>query len=295
MLTVIVGFEGTLSSQVAWPLASRRGRCRRPSRSCRRIAAPASPARSSAATPASRAGRSILSCCSTCANCTSCWVNWLVSSGSSGFWFLSCVVSSVRKVWKLPAMVWSVVDASVEPPGDGSTSAMACVPETTGACGGCACRHVVSSDPDVDAAARHRACGRRIVAGDRGGDGVVLADRPAAAAGRWSGCRCLFWPDCDWSRRLNCRPPLPVFRPASLQRALKLRRVAAQQIERLRLLDRRREVTWPLRSTSSRTSMRPSSGGSSRISKRFLPLCAVAAISTASPLTGTAAPVAASR
>src|SRR5262245_36272682 len=46
-----------------------------------------------------------LSCCSTPANCTSCWVNWLVSSGSSGFWFLSCVVSSVRKVWKLPAMV----------------------------------------------------------------------------------------------------------------------------------------------------------------------------------------------
>src|SRR5712691_12029752 len=46
-----------------------------------------------------------LSCCSTCANCTSCWVNWLVSSGSSGFWFLSCVVSSVRKVWKLPASV----------------------------------------------------------------------------------------------------------------------------------------------------------------------------------------------
>ena len=32
-------------------------------------------------------------------------MNWLVSSGSSGFWFLSCVVSSVRKVWKLPASV----------------------------------------------------------------------------------------------------------------------------------------------------------------------------------------------
>ena len=46
-----------------------------------------------------------LICCSTCANCTSCWVNWLVSSGSSGFWFLSCVVSSVRNVWKLPASV----------------------------------------------------------------------------------------------------------------------------------------------------------------------------------------------
>jgi hypothetical protein len=32
-------------------------------------------------------------------------VNWLVSSGSSGFWFCNCVVSSVRKVWKLPASV----------------------------------------------------------------------------------------------------------------------------------------------------------------------------------------------
>jgi len=47
----------------------------------------------------------VLSCCSTAANCTSCWVNWLVSSGSSGFWFCSCVVSICRKVWKLPASV----------------------------------------------------------------------------------------------------------------------------------------------------------------------------------------------
>src|SRR5580704_349570 len=42
-------------------------------------------------------------CCSTDANSTSCWVNWLVSSGLSGSWFCSCVVSSVRKVLKLPA------------------------------------------------------------------------------------------------------------------------------------------------------------------------------------------------
>src|SRR5580700_6778723 len=46
-----------------------------------------------------------LSCCSTWANSTNCWVNWLVSSGLVGSWFLSCVVSSVRKVVKLPAMV----------------------------------------------------------------------------------------------------------------------------------------------------------------------------------------------
>jgi hypothetical protein len=48
-----------------------------------------------------------------------------------------------------------------------------------------------------------------------------------------------------------------------------------------------------LRSTSMRTSMRPRSAGSSRISKLVLPLFTEAAISTASPLTGTGAPVAA--
>src|SRR5262249_39890549 len=50
-------------------------------------------------------------CCSTCANCTSCWVNWLVSSGSSGFWFLSCVVSSVRNVSKFCEIVFSPIAA----------------------------------------------------------------------------------------------------------------------------------------------------------------------------------------
>src|SRR5882757_5996516 len=51
-----------------------------------------------------------LSCCSTPANCTSWAVNWLVSSGSSGFWCCNCVVSSVRKVWKLSA----IPDVAVE-------------------------------------------------------------------------------------------------------------------------------------------------------------------------------------
>ena len=31
-------------------------------------------------------------------------MNWLVSSGSSGLWFLSCVVSSIRKELKFSAM-----------------------------------------------------------------------------------------------------------------------------------------------------------------------------------------------
>src|SRR5690606_24982254 len=59
----------------------------------------------------------VFSCCSTPVNCTSCWVNWLVSSGSSGFWFLSCVVSSCRKVSKLSAMPCRVpVSAEVPVP-----------------------------------------------------------------------------------------------------------------------------------------------------------------------------------
>ena len=45
----------------------------------------------------------MLTCCSTPANSTSCWVNWLVSSGESGSWFCSCVVSNCKKVSKLPA------------------------------------------------------------------------------------------------------------------------------------------------------------------------------------------------
>src|SRR3954452_15207892 len=71
----------------------------------------------------------VLSCCSTPANCTSCWVNWLVSSGSSGFWFCNCVVSSVKNVWKFPASVAPVVELSEsddDPVGSGV------VPETTG-------------------------------------------------------------------------------------------------------------------------------------------------------------------
>lgn len=52
-------------------------------------------------------------------------------------------------------------------------------------------------------------------------------------------------------------------------------------------------VTWPLLSTSRRTSMRPSSGGSSRMSNWLAPACARTAIATASPATGTGAFVAA--
>src|SRR5580704_14659984 len=75
----------------------------------------------------------VLSCCWTPANSTSCWVNWLVSSGSSGFWFCNCVVSSCRKLWKFPAICWEAKELADdadeledEPAGNGV------VPETIG-------------------------------------------------------------------------------------------------------------------------------------------------------------------
>src|SRR6201986_3372389 len=57
----------------------------------------------------------VLICCSTWLNETSCWVNWFVSSGDSGSWFCSCVVSSVRKVLKF--CVRPVAAFAVEPDG----------------------------------------------------------------------------------------------------------------------------------------------------------------------------------
>src|SRR3954453_4036921 len=117
-------------------------------------------------------------CCSTPANCTSCAVNWLVSSGSSGFWCCSWVVSSVRKVWKLLAMlavafeaVWLELLAPLLVAGA----------ETTGV-GMVASTAMESSlHPDVDAAARaeHAA----VAAGDRSGDGVVLGHDQAVCVG----------------------------------------------------------------------------------------------------------------
>src|SRR5580704_9869424 len=98
----------------------------------------------------------VLSCCWTPANSTSCWVNWLVSSGSSGFWFCNCVVSRVRKLWKLPAICWlasAFADEEAEPD-DEDDAGVVVVPETTGVEVPAAAVISVSSDPDVDAAAR---------------------------------------------------------------------------------------------------------------------------------------------
>src|SRR5262245_52443099 len=92
----------------------------------------------------------MLICCSTCANWTSCWVNWLVSSGSSGFWFLSCVVRSRRKVSKLPARVLRSTACDT---GDAVPAVVAAV--TEGVIGGMAlvAGMVWSADADIDAAA----------------------------------------------------------------------------------------------------------------------------------------------
>src|SRR6476469_7942565 len=93
-------------------------------------------------------------CCSTCANCTSCWVNWLVSSGSSGFWFLSCVVSSVRNVWKLLVRVLLLVELPDDEDGLAFAAfTAACMLDVTGGMAVAMCGSSVSSDSDIDAAA----------------------------------------------------------------------------------------------------------------------------------------------
>src|ERR1700726_3586436 len=98
----------------------------------------------------------VLSCCWTPANSTSCWVNWLVSSGSSGFWFCNCVVRSVRKLWKLPAICCEASALLSEADElDELAAGRGVVPETIGlALVADVDAMLFSSDPDVDAAAR---------------------------------------------------------------------------------------------------------------------------------------------
>ena len=103
----------------------------------------------------------------------------------------------------------------------------------------------------------------------------------------------LFWPEDDWSRRLNCRPPSPVLKPALFSARCNCGASCCSIDSVSGFSTVKCDVIWPLRSTSMRTSMRPSSAGSSRISKLLLPFLADAAISTASPLNGTAPLVAA--
>ena len=160
------------------------------------------------------------------------------------------------------------------------------VPETTGGATPDAVVMSVSSDADVDAAARseHAAIGSSATAAGMVSSSLIIsrwALRPVSLP--------LFWPEEDWSRRLNCRPPLPVLKPASSSARCNWG-ASCRSIDSVSGFSTVKcEVTWPLRSTSMRTSMRPRSAGSSRISKLLLPLLTDAAISSASPLNGTAA------
>src|SRR5262249_27431317 len=119
---------------------------------------------------------------STEANCTSCWVNWLVSSGSSGFWFCSWVVSSVRKVWKFPASVaplLELIEELPDPAGSGVVPETATVPATASVPAMTASLHL-----DIHAAVRseHAAIGP---ARNGGRDHLVLADhQPLGIAAR---------------------------------------------------------------------------------------------------------------
>jgi hypothetical protein len=89
-----------------------------------------------------------LICCSTDANCTSCWVNWLVSRGSSGFWFFSCVVSSSRKASKFSAIVVRSPAGAAVP----DAAAALAIPAAMG----CSLKH----DPEKVQPFRTRSCGK---------------------------------------------------------------------------------------------------------------------------------------
>src|SRR5665213_1090081 len=102
----------------------------------------------------------------------------------------------------------------------------------------------------------------------------------------------LFCPDEGWSRRLNCRPPSPVLKPASSSARCNCGASCCSMVSVSGFSTVRCDVTWPVRSTSMRTSMRPRSAGSSRISKLLLPFFTEVAISIASPLSGAGALVA---
>src|ERR1700761_6867837 len=71
----------------------------------------------------------------------------------------------------------------------------------------------------------------------------------------------LFWPDEDWSRKLNCRPPSPVLKPASFSARCNCGASCCSIASVSGFSTVRCEVIWPLRSTSMRTSMRPSRAG----------------------------------
>src|ERR1700722_6598054 len=123
----------------------------------------------------------VLICCWTPANSTSCWVNWLVSSGSSGFWFCNCVVSSVRKLWKLPAIcedasaLAAAAELAADEDEDEAGGGVVADP-TEGAT--LVVAMTVSSNPDFNAAARPERAAVASSGNCRGNRVVVADDQP---------------------------------------------------------------------------------------------------------------------
>src|SRR3954462_9291215 len=176
----------------------------------------------------------VLSCCSTPANCTSCWVNWLVSSGSSGFWFCSCVVSSVRKVWKLPASVASAVVPNVAPEASVLVAGSGVVPDTTGGATDAVVMSL-SSHADVDAAARS---GQSAIASSckRCGNAVVVADdQPVRMA---EGFLSATLAGGTLIAQAELQAVITGLEAGLIECALQLVRVLAQHRQRFRLLHR---------------------------------------------------------
>src|SRR3984893_17473768 len=176
----------------------------------------------------------VLSCCSTPANCTSCWVIGSVSSRSSGFCFCNCVVRSVRKDGKLPASVAPEVELKEELEDEAGCFV---VPETIGLAVVAAPVVVmsVSSDPDIDAAARseHAAIA---LSRDCRGDGIFVADhQPLRVA--WRVVAAVLA-----GRRLVAQAELQAavagLESGVVERLLQLRCVLAQHRQCFRLFDR---------------------------------------------------------
>src|SRR6185369_7777440 len=107
----------------------------------------------------------VLICCATPVICTSCWVNWLESSGDSGSWFFSCVVSSARKVLKFDAR-------SARPSAVLSLLAGAAA-AAVGVVAGAVLVTVMALDPDVHARGRAAA---QVGLGEAGGVRLAVQD-----------------------------------------------------------------------------------------------------------------------
>jgi len=172
-------------------------------------------------------------------------VNWLVSSGSSdGFWFFNCVVQQRQECLKVAGQRVLSTPGRAGRRGAGGVVHGGCDRRDGGGNG--AGGHVLSSDANVDAAARPAACGHSRLAAcrrERGWNPARRAvlfsanrcwrSRPAEAPGRAGRLETAF------SDVLSPRP--------CWKCALEVARVPPQRVERFHALDGRDgEVTLPL-------------------------------------------------